>query len=113
MDCVYTCMLTVHSCRRLGDTAQLQNTVPVCIDEVVLWMRSNRLHIDAGKLHTSARRQHQIRDEPVSMCSDAVTPVRSVRDLGIYVDCDLSMSTHAMRTVTSCFVVMRKIHNIR
>ena len=47
------------------------------------------------------------------MCSDTVTPVWSVWDLGIYGDSDLSMSTSVMRTVTSCYTVMRQIRNIR
>ena len=89
----------------------------VCIAEVALWMRSNRLQLNADKSEalwcTSARRQHQIPDDPLLVCSDTVTPVRSVGDLGIYVDSDLSMSTHVMRTVTSCFAVMRQIRSIR
>ena len=56
---------------------------------------------------------HQISDDPLLVCSDSVTPVRSVRDLGIYIDSDLSMSTHVMRTITSCFAVMRQIRSIR
>ena len=102
---------------RPDDTAQLQSTMSVCIAEVALWMRSNRLQLNADKSEalwcTSARRQHQIPDDPLLVCSDTVTPVRSVRDLGIYVDSDLSMSTHVMRTVTSCFAVMRQIRSIR
>ena len=48
-----------------------------------------------------------------SWCAQTLTPVWSVWDRGIYVDSDLSMSTCVMRTVTSCFTVMRQIRNIR
>jgi len=40
-------------------------------------------------------------------------PTTSVRDLGIYVDCDVSMRTHVSRTVSSCFAVRRQLHSIR
>ena len=42
-----------------------------------------------------------------------ITPVPFVRDLGIYVDCDLSMRTHVQRTVSRCFASLRQIRQIR
>ena len=45
--------------------------------------------------------------------TDAVAPVQSVRDLGIYLDSDVSMSTHVSRTTSSCFSVLRQIRSIR
>ena len=38
-----------------------------------------------------------------------VTPVKSVRDLGIYVDSDLSMRT----TVSGCFAILRQLRSVR
>ena len=45
--------------------------------------------------------------------TDTVAPVRSVRDLGIYLDSDVSMRTHVGKTVSSCFAVLRRIRSIR
>jgi len=42
-----------------------------------------------------------------------VDPVTSVRGLGIYMDADLSMRTHAQRTVSCCFAVLRQLRQIR
>ena len=42
-----------------------------------------------------------------------VMPVRSVRDLGVYVDSDLSMRTHVLRTSAGCFAVLRQLYSIR
>jgi len=42
-----------------------------------------------------------------------VTPVQNVRDLGIYVDGDLSMRTHVQRTTSSCFAALRQLRQIR
>lgn len=42
-----------------------------------------------------------------------VDPVASVRDLGIYIDADLSMRTHVQRTVSRCFAALRQLRQIR
>src|SRR5664279_2228840 len=42
-----------------------------------------------------------------------VSPVSSVRDLGIYIDSDLRMRTHFSRTVSACFATLRQIRSIR
>ena len=80
-------------------------------------MQSNRLQLNAAKTEvlwcSSARRQHQIPIDPLMVGSDAVLSVRSVRDLGIYIDADLSMSTHVSRTVSTCFASLRQLRSIR
>jgi len=42
-----------------------------------------------------------------------VDPVTSVRDLGIYIDADLSLRTHVQRIVSCCFAVLRQLRQIR
>src|SRR5208282_5569407 len=102
---------------RPGDTAWLQSRVSLCVCEVALWMRTNRLQLNDGKTEfiwcSSCRRQHQIPDTPLMVGTDAVMPVRSVRDLGIYIDSDVSMRTHVAKTVSSCFSALRQIRSIR
>ena len=104
------------SCRP-GATRQLQDRASACIADVGLWMQSNRLQLNTTKTEvlwcSSARRQHQIPNEPLMVGLDAVLPVRWVRDLGIYIDADLSMSTHVSKTVSSCFAALRQIRSIR
>jgi len=68
-----------HPC----DTAQLQSRVSACIDDVGLWMRSNRLQLNMAMTDVlwcaSSRWQHQIPDEPLKLGSDlcSARPVRS------------------------------------
>ena len=96
---------------------ELQSRVSVCISEVDGWMRSNRLQLNADKTEiiwcTSSRRQHQIPTASFVIGADVITPVSSVRDLGIYLDSDLSMRTHISKTVSACFAVLRQIRSIR
>ena len=41
-----------------------------------------------------------------------ITPVKSVRDLGIYIDADLSMLMHIQKTVTCCFAALCQLRQV-
>jgi len=100
-----------------GACPELQSRVSVCISDVAEWMRTNRLQLNADKTEiiwcTSSRRQHQIPTDSFVIGADVITPVSSVRDLGIYLDSDLSMRTHISKTVSACFAVLRQLRSIR
>ena len=87
-----------------------------CVDDVALWMCSNRQQLNTTKTEVlwcaTRRRQHQIQREPTRVGTDFVKSVRSVRDLGIYLDSEASMKSHVFRTVSSCFNVLRQIRSI-
>ena len=93
-------------CLPIG-TQELLVQEATCISDVSSWMRSNRLQLNTDKSETlwcaSARQQHLIPNTPLCVCSDVVTPAKYVRDLGMYIDCDMSMKTQVTRTVSSCF----------
>ena len=76
-----------------------------CLADVAAWMRSNRLQVNTAKTEviwcSSTRHQQQILQSPLAVGSDAVLPVRVVRDLGIYLDSNLMMRTHVAKTVSS------------
>lgn len=88
-----------------------------CIDDVALWMRSNRLQLNTGKTEVlwcaTSRRQHQIPQATVRVGDDWITPAVSVRNLGIYFDADASMRSHVTKTVSNCFAALRQIRCIR
>jgi len=42
-----------------------------------------------------------------------MSPVSSVRDLGVYLDADLTMTTHVNATVRACFAALRQIRSVR
>ena len=89
----------------------------MCIDEVAEWMRTNRLQLNSSRTDVlwcaSSRRQHQIPQTPLPVCTDFIQSISSVRDLGIYLDSDASVMTHVSRTESSCFGVLRQIWSIR
>jgi len=45
--------------------------------------------------------------------TDTITPSTAVRDLGIYINSDLSMQTHVQRSVAGCFAVLCQLRPIR
>ena len=59
-------------------------------------MQSNRLQLNTGE----------------TKVLDVIVPSASVRDLGIYLDCDVSMRTHVSKVVSSCFAVLRRLRSI-
>jgi len=76
----------------------LRERLSVCIDKVFSWMTSNWLQLNPSKTGvlwcSSARRQHQIPTGSVRVCDTSVQPIRIVRDLGVYLDADVTMSAH-------------------
>jgi len=91
----------------LFTTDQLQSSMSACIDDVAGWIASNRLQLNASKTEimwcSSVRCQSQRPTSQVRLCNDLVTPSTVVRDLGIYLDSDVSMCSQVARTVSNCF----------
>jgi len=79
-------------------------------------MESNRLSLNCDKTEVvwcaTSRRQHQLLCSALSVDGTLVNPVRSARDLGIYIDADLVMRTHVQRTVSRCFAVLCQLRQI-
>jgi hypothetical protein len=100
-----------------SETLQLQSRLSACVDDVAAWMRSNRLQLNSAKTEvlwcSSARRQHQIPQSVIRIGTDVVSPSVFVRDLGIYIDADLSMRTHVAKIVQGCFATLRHLRSIR
>ena len=61
-------------------------------------------------------RQHQVPTDPVRIGNTDVLPVKSVReqrDLGVYIDADVTMRAHVTTVVRSCFADLRQIRSVR
>ena len=88
-------------------TSGLVSRVSSCVDDISCWMSSNRLLFNPSKTEvswcSSQRRLQSLPAVPVLICSTPVTPVNSIRDLGVYIEADTSMKRHISATVRSCF----------
>jgi len=80
-------------------------------------MLSNRLQLNTAKTEflwsTTSRRLHQLPQLPLRLGSDHISPASAVRDLGIYIDSDVSMRSHIAKTVSACYSVLRQLRTIR
>jgi len=88
-----------------------------CVDAVGSWMAANRLLLNNDKTEAlwcaSLRRQHQLPRRPVRVGSASVQPVATVRNLGVYLDADATMSAHVTSTVRACFAILCQINSVR
>jgi len=91
----------------------LQERVTECINDVATCMRLNRLQLNAAKTEVlwcaSGCHQGQFPDVSFTVGCDTVKPVRCVRDLGIYLDSDVSLRTHVSKMVAICYAALRQI----
>ena len=80
-------------------------------------MKSNGLQLNPDKYEVlwcaTGRRQHQLPTSAVLIAGVPITPALFIRDLGIYIDADLSMRTHVQRTVSRCFAALRQLRQTR
>jgi len=60
----------------------------------------------------SSQRMLQVPAIPLCVGADNVTPISSVRDLGVYLGADASMTTHISQTAASCFSILRQLRSI-
>ena len=94
---------------RPSNVGMFSSSISDCLRRVSRWMKSNRLQLNSSKTEvqrcTTSRRQHLLPASALPVDGVMVDPVTSVRDLGIYIDADLSIDTrtHAQRTISRCF----------
>jgi len=84
---------------------------------VLEWIKANQLQLNPAKTEVlwcaSTQRQHLILTEPVRIGDASVLLATAVRDLGVYIDADVTMRPHVTNTVRSCFAALRQISSVR
>jgi len=84
-----------------------------CLHEMVVWLRVNRLCLNPSKSQfmrcATTRRLEQLDDSPITFCGAQITPVTSVRNLGVTMDSSLSFLSHVNHVVSSSFYQLRRI----
>ena len=87
------------------------------IDKVAAWMHSKRLQLNTAKTKflwsTTSRRLHQLSQSLLRVGFDHISPASAIRDLGIYIDSDVSMRSHIAKTASACYSVLRQLRTIR
>jgi len=80
-------------------------------------MSANHLQLNAAKTEflwlVPPRRRRQLPPNHLVVGPVQIAPVATARDLGVYLDIDMTMKTHVTRLVSSCFGILRQIRNTR
>ena len=99
------------------DIDNLSQRVSACVEDVTNWMISNRLQLNADKTEllwcSTTRRLQQLHLHSILVGTNLIEPSTCIRDLGVYIDSDLSMKSHIHRTAGSCFSVLRQLRSVR
>src|SRR6218665_2800115 len=85
------------------------------VELIAEWMRSNRLRLNPEKTDflwcATRRRCIHLDTGELSVYGALIRPSTSVRDLGVLLESDLSMSRHVTWTVGCCFRQLRLIRS--
>ena len=93
------------------------NNIELCCDSVKAWMRKNRLKLNDDKteviLIDPKEKRKSIELKSIRIGDSNIEIVESVRNLGLYLDADLSMSSHVSHVVKCCYFHIRRLGKIR
>jgi len=98
-------------------SASLISRLSKCVEDVNDWMARNRLCLNPSKTELiwlgSARQLHHCPMGPQSIAGVWITPAMKVRDLGLVIDADLSMTSHVDNIIRICYFHIRQLRAIR
>ena len=87
-----------------------------CADSVSRWMSSNRLKLNPSKTELiwfySGRRQLSFVENEIELFGSRIAPVHTVRDLGVMLDSNMTMSQHVLRVCQNCYFQIRLIRRL-
>jgi len=99
------------------DSTELLGRLAACIERVQAWMASNRLLLNSTKTEFiwlgSTRRLQTCTSAPLYVSGASILPSQRVRDLGVILDSDLTLTTHVSHIVSVCYFHLRQLHLIR
>ena len=109
-------MQTYISCSTT-DQKTAEDCILACVTDIDAWMSSNRLKLNASKtefIWLGTRQQLQkINGHPLDVDGVPVAPVNVARDLGVWLDDELTMNTHVNKVAGSCFYQLRQLRSVR
>jgi len=124
-------VISVHNCdyHKYADDTELSKSAPpdqflsvqsciqTCIDDVLLWMNSNKLKLNTDKTEVmpvgSASCLESVDSECANIGGNSVPFKTSVKYLGVHLDKTLSMQKHISSICCASFLELRRIASIR
>ena len=110
----------VQACRKACSQQShelLHMRLSECVDEIASWMGANCLKLNSEKTEviwfSSRRNLKNIPSYSVRVLKSNILPSKYVRNSGISMDRDLTMSTQISKTIQTCFTSLRQIRSIK
>jgi len=102
----------------VSDVPTARATLQSCSTDVGDWCYSRRLQLNETKTELiwfgSKKILGKVPESELNLTvgSNIIQPVKSVRDLGVQLDTELSMKTHVSKVASSCFYQLRHFRQI-
>ena len=97
--------------------SELLHSIQSCISDVKAWTTANMLKLNDNKtelmLVTSKRAKHLHSLPPSITIGNAQVPFKqSVKNLGVTLDCHLTMNAHVTNIARTCYFELRRLASI-
>jgi len=103
----------------VNNVSLARQTLERCISDITSWCASRRLQLNAAKTELiwfgSRQMLAKLTDSDLTLDTGTtvIRPLKSVRDLGIHLDSELTMKTHISKVVSCCYHQLRRIRQVR
>ena len=108
-----------HKHGRPADASAIISPLEDCATVVSAWCAAKRLQLNAKKIEVllfgTPANLHKIPSDnrSIRLGSTVVHVMNVVRDLGVFLDAELSMCDHVARTAQTCFYHLRRLRAVR
>jgi len=103
---------------RVYNVSLARQTLEHCISDITSWCASRRLQLNAAKPELiwfgSRKMLAKLTDSDLTLDTGTtvICPSKSVRDLGVHLDSELTMKTHILKVVSCCYHQLRRIRQV-
>ena len=104
---------------QLVDIPFVIDSLQQCVFELHRWCASRRLQLNPSKTEIIwfGSRSSLSKIEGIELAlhvgNDVIEPTSCVRDLGVFLDCELSMKQHIGKVASACFYHLRRLRQVR